>query len=153
VNNSRLASFTSWIAIIVKVLSSLVPTVCPPISLTSYLVMNFAAPIFSPSATSRILLVKTNVLHVGSIHAICVFRKTIMIPVLNVTFLYATTISRTAMLTVKTENISIVNTDGYTVLDIVVKVVPIDVALLVLEKNASPVVSVEHMEPLTRRTM
>jgi hypothetical protein len=78
VNNSRLVSFTSWIVIIVKVLSSLVPTVCPPISPTSYLVMNFAAPIFAPSVTSRILLVKTNVLDVGSIHAICVFKKTIM---------------------------------------------------------------------------
>jgi hypothetical protein len=50
-------------------------------------------------------------------------------------------------------NISIVNIAGYTVLDIVVNVVPIDVALLALEKNTSPVVSVEHMEPLTRRTM
>jgi hypothetical protein len=54
---------------------------------------------------------------------------------------------------VKTLNISIVNTTGYTVLDTVVNVVPIDIALLALEKNASPVVSVEHMEPLTRRTM
>jgi hypothetical protein len=74
-------------------------------------------------------------------------------PVLNATLLYATTTSRTALLTVKTVNISIVNTAGYTVLDIVSSVVPIDVALLALEKNASPVVSVEHMEPLTRRTM
>jgi hypothetical protein len=54
---------------------------------------------------------------------------------------------------VKTVNISIVNTAGSTVLDIVANVVPIDVALLVLEKNASPVVSVGHMDPLTRRTM
>jgi hypothetical protein len=50
-------------------------------------------------------------------------------------------------------NISIVNTAGYTVLDIAVNVVPIDVVLLALEKNASPVLLVEHMEPLTRRTM
>jgi hypothetical protein len=153
VKNSRLVSFTNWIFIIVKVLSSLVPTVCPPISPTSYLVMNFVAPIFVPSATSRILLVKTNVLYVVSIHAICLFRKIIMCPVLNATLLYATTTSRTAMLTVKTVNISIVNTAGYTVLDSVANVVPIDVALLALEKNASRVVLVEHMEPLTRRTM
>jgi hypothetical protein len=78
VKNLRLASFTSWIFIIVKVPLSLVTTVCPPILPTSYLVMNFAAPIFAPSATSRILLVKTNVLDVGSIHAIYAFRKTIM---------------------------------------------------------------------------
>jgi hypothetical protein len=78
VKNLRLASFTSWIVIMVKDLSSLVPTICPPISRTSYLVMNFAAPIFAPSATSRILSVKTiitNVLDVGSIHAICVLKK------------------------------------------------------------------------------
>jgi hypothetical protein len=78
VKNSRLESFKSCIVIIVKVLSNLVPTVCQPISPTSYLVMHFAAPIFAPSATSRIFLVKTSVLDVGSIHAICVFRKTIM---------------------------------------------------------------------------
>jgi hypothetical protein len=45
------------------------------------------------------------------------------------------------------------NTAGYTVLDIVENVVHIDIVLLALEKNASHVVSVEHMEPLTRRTM
>jgi hypothetical protein len=44
-------------------------------------------------------------------------------------------------------NISIVNTTGYTLLDIVANVVPIDVALLALDKNASPVVSVEHIDP------
>jgi hypothetical protein len=54
---------------------------------------------------------------------------------------------------VKTVKTSIVNTDGYTVLDIIANVVPIDVVLLALEKNASPVVSVEHMEPMTQRTM
>jgi hypothetical protein len=64
--------------IIVKLISSLVPTVCPPISPTSYLVMNFAVPNFSPSATSRIFFVKTNVLDVGSIHAMCVFIKKII---------------------------------------------------------------------------
>jgi hypothetical protein len=70
-----------------------------------------------------------------------------------VTLLYATTTSRNGLLTVKTVNISIVNTAGYTVLDIVANMIPIDVAPLALDKNASPVVSVEHMEPLTRRTM
>jgi hypothetical protein len=50
-------------------------------------------------------------------------------------------------------NVSIVNTAGYTVLDIVGNVVPIDVVLLALEKNAITVVWVEHMEPLNQRTM
>jgi hypothetical protein len=50
-------------------------------------------------------------------------------------------------------SISIVNTAGYTVLYIIANVVPIDSVPLALEKNASPLVSVEHMEPLTPRTM
>jgi hypothetical protein len=141
--NLRLASSTSWIVIIVKDLSSLIPTVCPPISRTSYIVISFADPNFAPSATSRIVLVNTtitNVLDVGSIHEICVFRKTIMWSVLNATLLYATTTSRNEPLTLKTVNIRIVNTSGYIVSEIVVNVVPIHIVLLVLEKNASPVV-------------
>jgi hypothetical protein len=57
------------------------------------------------------------------------------------------------MLTVKTVNISIMNTAVYIVPYIIVNVVHINVVLLALEKNASPVLWVEHMELLTQRTM
>jgi hypothetical protein len=43
------------------------------------------------------------------------------------------------LLTVKTVNISIVNTAGYILSDIIANVVSIDVVLLASEKNASPV--------------
>jgi hypothetical protein len=56
-----------------------------------------------------------------------------------VILLYSTTTSSTAMLTVNTVNISIVNTDGYITSDIIVCVVPFSIVLIVSEQNMSPV--------------
>jgi hypothetical protein len=66
-----------------------------------------------------------------------VCRKMIMWPVGTVILRYATTTSMSALLTVRTVNIIIVNTDGYIVLDIILGVVRIDIVLLTSNQNAS----------------